>query len=319
MIRWAFANDMLIATAVAALLGSCNAIPAADSGAASRTASTPTVAQAPVAAPAPAPTLTPTPAPPPGPSTFLVSGQETQGGWIRGQAPAGTRSATLGGQALTLDPQGRFFAAFDRDAGPSTSLRAVLADGQVVQTAITVSPRDWKIEHVNVARRAGGASETFMARRRPELAKINAARSVDHDTDGWSQNFIWPVKGRISGWFGSQRIYRGEPGSYHGGIDIATGESGTPFVAPADGVVTLAAQTPFSLEGHLLIIDHGQGLNSAFLHCSSLAVREGDVVRQGQYIGNIGASGRATGPHLHWALKWRKARLDPLLFVGPMN
>ena len=101
-------------------------------------------------------------------------------------------------------------------------------------------------------------------------------------------------------------------------MDIATGTSRTPFVAPADGVVILAADSSFSLEGRLLMIDHGMGLNSAFLHCSSHAVKEGDLVRQGQFIGRIGATGRATGPHLHWSLKWREARLDPLLFVGPM-
>jgi murein DD-endopeptidase MepM/ murein hydrolase activator NlpD len=157
-----------------------------------------------------------------------------------------------------------------------------------------------------------------MQRRRPELAQINAARQVNADSDGWSQPFIWPVKGRISGRFGSQRIYGGVPASYHSGIDIATGESGTPYVAPADGVVVLAAQTPFSLEGYLLIIDHGMGLNSAFLHNSKLAVRKGDVVKKGQYIGNIGSTGSATGPHLHWSLKWRDTRLDPLLFAGPM-
>ena len=84
-------------------------------------------------------------------------------------------------------------------------------------------------------------------------------------------------------------------------------------------MVVLAAQSPFTLEGNLLIIDHGGGLNSAFLHSSKLAVKLGDTVRQGQYIGNIGATGRASGPHLHWALKWRDARLDPLLFLGPMN
>ena len=87
-------------------------------------------------------------------------------------------------------------------------------------------------------------------------------------------------------------------------------------MAPADGVVTLAASSPFSLEGKLLMIDHGMGLNSAFLHCSSHAVQEGDVVRQGQYIANIGKTGRATGPHLHWSIKWRDFRLDPLLFVS---
>src|SRR5690606_27377564 len=139
------------------------------------------------------------------------------------------------------------------------------------------------------------------------------------DSEGWRQDFIWPATGRISGRFGSQRIYRGEPGAYHSGLDIATGGSGAPFVAPADGVVVLASETPFSLEGNLLIIDHGMGLNSAFLHCSSIAVREGDRVRQGQHIGSIGATGRATGPHLHWGIVWRGARLDPLLFTGPMG
>jgi murein DD-endopeptidase MepM/ murein hydrolase activator NlpD len=91
-----------------------------------------------------------------------------------------------------------------------------------------------------------------------------------------------------------------------------------PFVAPADGVVVLA-QTGFSLEGGLIIIDHGMGLNSAFLHASRIVVEAGDAVTQGQHIGNVGATGRATGPHLHWSLMWNRARLDPLLFVGPMN
>jgi murein DD-endopeptidase MepM/ murein hydrolase activator NlpD len=181
-----------------------------------------------------------------------------------------------------------------------------------------VSPRDWNIERVNVARSSGGPSEAFMRIRRPELEAIGAARAVRSDAKGWSQDFIWPLTGRISGRFGSQRIYRGEPGSYHSGIDIATGGTGNPFVAPADGVVVLATSAPFSLEGNLLIIDHGHGLNSAFLHLTDIAVREGQSVSQGAYLGTIGSSGRATGPHLHWSLKWEDARLDPLLFTGPM-
>lgn len=265
------------------------------------------------------PTLS-APAPEPvGPTTFVYKGELVQGGWLRGQVPGGAVSARLGDQALVLDEQGLFFAAFDRDSGPQAELVAQLRDGRTITSPVAVAPRDWNIERIDAARRAGGASANFMERRRPELAQIGAARSVNADSDGWSQTFIWPVKGRISGRFGSQRIYRGEPGSYHSGIDIATGESGTPFVSPADGVVVLATGRPFSLEGYLLIIDHGQGLNSAFLHASKLAVSEGEVVRQGQYIGNIGSSGRATGPHLHWGLKWRDARLDPLLFTGPMD
>ncbi|MEO6091776.1 MAG: M23 family metallopeptidase [Novosphingobium sp.] len=155
--------------------------------------------------------------------------------------------------------------------------------------------------------------------RRPELARIEAARAADTGAQGWRQDFIWPVTGRVSGMFGSQRVYRGEPGAYHSGIDISTGAAGTVFVAPADGVVTLAARTPFSLEGNLLMIDHGQGLNSAFLHCSEILVKEGQAVRRGQPIARIGMTGRATGPHLHWSLRWRDARLDPILFTGPMR
>ncbi len=253
----------------------------------------------------------------PAQADFAYQGELTQGGWIRGRAPSGAISARLGDQALVLENQGRFFAAFDRDASGPQMLVAQMRDGTQVETVITISPRQWKIERVNVARRPGGASEAFMRRRRPELAQIGEARSAESAIDGWQQKFIWPVTGRISGRFGSQRIYRGVPGSYHTGIDIAGGR-GTAFVAPADGVVTLATTKPFSLEGNLLIIDHGQGLNSAFLHASKLAVKQGDVVRQGQYIGNIGSSGRATGPHLHWGIKWHDARLDPLLFTGPM-
>ena len=267
-----------------------------------------------VATPAPSPA----PAAPQGPTTFLYSGELTQGGWIRGQAPGGTSSASLDGQVLALDEEGRFFAAFDRDAGAQAQLVAQVKGGRTITSPIAISPRAWNIERVNVAMRPGSSSEAFLAKRRPELAAIGAARAKVTGAAGWAQDFVWPVKGRISGRFGSQRIYRGEPGSYHSGIDISTGTSGTPFVSPADGVVVLAVEG-FTLEGNLLIIDHGQGLNSAFLHASRLVVKEGDVVKRGQHVGDIGMSGRATGPHLHWGLKWHGARLDPLLFTGPMN
>lgn len=266
-----------------------------------------TVAQ-PVSTPAPAPV---------GPTTFLYQGELTQGGWIRGQVPAGTVSARLGERALAFGSDGRFFAAFDRDAGPQSMLSATLADGRRIDNPLTVAPRAWDIEHINASPTANVPSAEFTRRRQPELARIAAARQVETGSTGWRQDFVWPATGRISGRFGSQRVYRGEPGSYHSGIDIAGG-TGTPYVAPADGVVVLAADAPFTLEGNLLIIDHGMGLSSAFLHSSELLVREGEAVRQGQVIGRIGATGRATGPHLHWGLTWRGARLDPLLFTGPM-
>ena len=251
------------------------------------------------------------------PSTdFALAGALTQGGWARGQVPPQTSQLELAGKPVSVARDGRFFIAFDRDSAALLQLAARLGDGRLLSRDVVVAPRAWQIERIPIGPKPGTPpSEAFARLRSGELARINAARSVDHPVEGWRQKFIWPVYGRLSGKFGSQRVYNGVPGSYHSGLDIATGTSGTPFVAPADGVVTLAAQNPFSLEGKLLLIDHGMGLNSAFLHCSSHAVQEGDVVRQGQYIANIGKTGRATGPHLHWSIKWRDFRLDPLLFV----
>lgn len=301
------------------LFAACTVVPPAEDAAqAEEPAATIQQAVAPAPPPAPTPSAEPKPV---GPVTFIFSGELTQGGWIRGQVPAGTQSATLGEVPLVVDEDGRFFAAFDRDAGPEDELVATLTDGRTIRVTVPVSPRAWNLEHINAPLRpGGGSSEAFMRRRRPELDAIWAAREQATGAQGWRQDFIWPVEGRISGRFGSQRIYRGEPGSYHSGLDIAPG-AGAPFVAPADGVVVLAAKdAPFSLEGHLLIIDHGQGLNSAFLHAQRLDVAEGDRVTQGQQLGLVGATGRVTGPHLHWSIKWHNgARLDPLLFVDPQS
>lgn len=250
------------------------------------------------------------------PIELLVPAALTQGGWLRGRTQA--QALALDGKPVELAPDGMFLIAFDRDAKASALLTAQLASGEAAQLPLTVAPRAWQIENVDIARRSGGPTDDFMAIRAPELARINAARQLETGAQGWRQSFIWPAKGRISGKFGSQRVYRGEPGAYHSGLDIATGASGTPYVAPADGVVILAADHPFSLEGNLLMLDHGMGLNSAFLHNSQLLVKEGDAVKQGQVIARIGMTGRATGPHLHWSMKWGDARLDPILFTGPM-
>ena len=264
---------------------------------------------APVAPPPPAePTV---PGPPLAPAT--LDGEYQQGGYIRGTAPFGTASATYNGQPLPLGTDRGFFAGLDRDAEGVAELVFTADDGQKRAHTIPIAPRQWDIERVDVARRPSGSSEAWWARREPEWLAIQAARAKETDAQGWRQQFVRPVAGRISGRFGRQRIYRGEPGSYHSGLDIAA-PTGTPFVAPADGVVVLAV-TGFSLEGNLLIIDHGQGLNSAFLHASRILVSEGDRVSQGQVIGEVGSTGRSTGPHLHWGIKWRDARLDPLLFL----
>ncbi len=278
-----------------------------------------TTAEQALPAPAAVPPPVPPPPAPPVRADFVLRGTPEQGAALVGQAPDGTRALTLDGKAVPLAADGGFLIAFDRDAGPEARLVATLADGRAVERVLTVAPGKWRIEHVNAPWRGSAASDAEFQRRRPaELEQIRAARAVEAESGGWRQSFIWPVTGRLSGFFGSQRVYQGKPGSYHSGTDVAA-PAGTPFVAPADGVVTLAAAVPFTLEGHLLIVDHGMGLSSAFLHCQRLDVSVGDRVVQGQRLGSVGATGRATGPHMHWGLTWRGARLDPGKLAGPMG
>lgn len=248
-----------------------------------------------------------------------LEGIAGQGAAMRGQAPFGAKALALDGQPVPLAADGRFLIAFDRDAPASARLVATFADGRQVVRELTVMPGTWRIQHVNTPWRGSAANDAEFERRRPaELEQIAAARAMPVESGGWRQGFIWPVKGRFSGFFGSQRVYQGKPGGYHGGTDIAAA-AGTPFVAPADGVVTLAASAPFTLEGHLLIVDHGMGLSSAFLHCQRLDVKVGDRVVQGQRLGTVGATGRANGAHMHWGMKWRDARIDPGKLAGPMG
>lgn len=277
------------------------------------------------AKPVPRPVVQPDPAPQPRPPRaperpdFVLAGMAVQGAVLVGQAPGDTRSLTFDGKTIPVAGDGRFLIAFDRDAAPTARLVATLADGRAVERILAVAAGRWRIEHINAPYRGSASSDADFERRRPaELAQIAAARNTPVVSDGWRQTFRWPVTGRLSGFFGSQRVYQGKPGTYHSGTDVAV-PAGTPFVAPADGVVVLAAATPFTLEGNLLIVDHGMGLSSAFLHCQRLDVKVGDRVVQGQPLGTVGRTGRATGPHLHWGLKWRDARLDPGKLAGAMG
>lgn len=298
--------------ALALLIAAAGCVPAAGTGA--------TPAPAPSIDPVPAKAEAPAPTPPHAPlrPDFTLAGIAEQGAVMVGRVPSKTRALALDGLPIPVAADGGFLIAFDRDAPAAARLVATLADGREVVRTIAVAPGRWRIEHIDAPYRGSASSDAEFQRRRPaELAEIAAARAVPVESDGWRQAFRWPVAGRLSGFFGSQRVYQGKPGSYHSGTDVAV-PAGTPFVAPADGVVTLAASAPFTLEGNLLIVDHGMGLSSAFLHCQRLDVRVGDRVVQGQKLGTVGRTGRATGPHMHWGLKWRDARLDPAKLAGPI-
>ncbi len=248
---------------------------------------------------------------------FALQGTLIQGGMAIGIVPYGTTLLTFDGASIPVSSDGRFLIAFDRDAGLGAELVATLGDGSRVRQAITVAPRAWDIQRLDTLPKYPVPKPEFDKLRPAEITQINAARRMQTDAQGWRQPFLWPVTGRISTLFGSQRIYSGEPGAYHSGIDVAR-PVGTPVLAPADGVVILASAHPFTLEGNLLMVDHGMGLNSAFMHLSRIDVKVGEHVRRGQSIARTGMTGRVTGPHLHWGIKWREARIDPLLVAGPM-
>jgi murein DD-endopeptidase MepM/ murein hydrolase activator NlpD len=249
---------------------------------------------------------------------FQLDRLPQQGSLARGKLPPGTKRLVVNGQDVEIASDGRFIVGFGRDHDATAVMVAYLADGTNMSERVAVAKRAWKVENLSTVRRYSQPDAEFQARRPAELDQINAARQTPVASNGWRQTLIWPAKGRISGFFGSQRIYAGEPGSPHSGVDVA-GPVGAPVVAPADGVVTLAAASPFTLEGNLLIIDHGMGLDSAFLHLSKIVVKKGDVVRQGQLVGAIGATGRASGPHLHWGMKWKAERIDPQPLAGAMT
>jgi len=250
---------------------------------------------------------------------FRLDGAPRQGGLVRGVAPAGTVALRLGQRDVPLGSDGRFLLGFDRDAPPELRLAARQEDGREIVQTVQVASRAWRIQNINLARPATGPTPEYARLREAELVRIGAARAAPSASMGWAQRLTWPARGRISGVFGSQRVYRGGvPAAYHSGVDVAAG-AGALVVAPADGVVALAPPPSFSLEGNLVILDHGMGLSSAFLHLSSASVRVGQIVRQGEPIGRVGATGRATGPHLHWSLVWNGARLDPQAVAGPMS
>jgi len=192
-------------------------------------------------------------APVPAPRAFSLEGVAEQGGILMGEADARTTALSLDGKPVDLAPDGVFLIGFDRDA-PASALLIEEGEGWRAEHPIVVAPRAWRIERVDAPYRAGRTDAEFASLRPAEVAQIAAARRIHTDAGGWRQAFRWPATGRQSGWFGSQRVYQGKPGSYHSGADVAV-PTGTPIVAPADGVVILAADRPFTLEGNLLMLD----------------------------------------------------------------
>ena len=251
------------------------------------------------------------------PSAIAVS----QGDIYRDQLPPGAHDLSLDGKPVTISADGHFLFGVGRDALASARLRYTLADGTAASRTVTVAPRSWQIQSLPTLPARPVPDAEFEARRPAEIASIATARAGISDATGWQQAFIRPAPGPITGVFGSQRILAGTPAAPHSGTDFAA-PAGTPVVAPAAGIVRLASG-PFTLEGNLVMVDHGMGLVSAFLHLSRVDVKVGDAIEQGQILGAIGRTGRATGPHLHWGLTWTHngngVRVDPARLLDALQ
>lgn len=216
------------------------------------------------------------------------------------------------GRAVHVGTDGVYVFGIERDAKTATVV--VHEPGRPARThALTVKPRDYKIERVDGLPQHTVTPDPELARRiAEEQARVVAARQRDDDREDFLHGFARPAQGgRISGVYGSQRIDNGTPKAPHMGLDIAV-PTGTPVRAPAGGIVTFA-ETGLVLTGGTVLIDHGHGLSSSFLHLSRIDVKTGDRVERGQVFGAAGATGRASGPHVHWGFNWFDVRLDPAL------
>ena len=246
-----------------------------------------------------------------------LDGPRIQGGLLRGQVPPGS-AVEFQANAVRVSKDGWFLIGFERDAPPKAELVVVFPDGRRKRQELTVERREYDIQRIDglPPGKVTPRSEEDLARIMAEVRMTKQARAIDDPRTDFLSGFRWPIKGRISGVYGSQRILNGEPRRPHFGIDIAA-PTGTRVAAPADGVVTLVHPDMF-FSGGTMIVDHGHGLSSAFLHLSRILVEKGQRVARGETIAEVGSTGRSTGPHLDWRINLFGRRIDPALLVGPM-
>ena len=218
------------------------------------------------------------------------------------------------GRELRATPYGSVVLGIGRNETDSVSVEVTDKDGRRQDIFIAVTTRDFPTEYVSgVPPKTVNPPPAIAARIAREQALVAAARERDDDRADFADKFIWPVRGRISGRFGNQRVYNGKPGSGHSGMDIAVA-TGTPVKAPASGIISFADPDLY-LTGGTVLLDHGHGVSSNFLHLSRIDGKVGDRIKQGEVFAAVGSTGRATGPHLHWGMSWFDVRVDPQLLV----
>jgi hypothetical protein len=242
-----------------------------------------------------------------------VASDAPQGGLIIGDVGAGAEVSVDGKPVRVQD--GRFCFGFGRDAAKPAEVRIRYAGGREITHMVAPQKRNFVIQRID------GLPEQYVSpppetleRIKRDAYAVGEARAVDTDHMWFADKFIWPADGPISSIYGSQRILNGQPREPHYGVDVAAPE-GSPIVAPVGGIVSLAEE--LYLSGNTMLLDHGHGVSTSYLHMSRMDVKIGDRVDQGQQIGLVGKTGRVTGPHLCWRLNWFQTRLDVALLSPP--
>ncbi len=255
----------------------------------------------------------------PNPATaqdLTLAGALSQGGLVTGRTLPGAE-VRLDGRPVRVGADGRFLLGFGREAAPEAVLELTLPDGTLARRTLAIEQRSYDIQRIDgLQPEKVTPPEEVLARIADERAMVAVVRKVDRPEPWFETGFVWPVTGPISGVYGSQRILNGEPKWPHFGVDVAV-PVGTPVVAPADGLVVVAHDDMY-YSGGTVLLDHGYGLTSAYLHLHEVSVAEGQMLRQGDRLGSVGATGRVTGAHLDWRFNWFDRRLDPVLIAGPM-
>ncbi|MFA3790494.1 M23 family metallopeptidase [Aliiglaciecola sp. SL4] len=246
-----------------------------------------------------------------------LQGEFSQGALIRGKAPEGSQ-VWLDGKALEVSEQGYFVFGFGRDAELKHELSWQAPDQPKQRQDVILKKREYDIQRIEgLPPKMVTPPEDVLARIRLDNQQVAKARALRDSRTDFMQTFIWPAEGPISGVYGSQRVLNGQPKRPHFGIDVAA-PTGTPVYAPADGIVTLWVPDMY-YSGGTMIIDHGHGVSSTFLHLHAGHVEVGETVKQGQLVAEIGATGRVTGAHLDWRMNWQNQRVDPAFLVPARN
>jgi murein DD-endopeptidase MepM/ murein hydrolase activator NlpD len=250
------------------------------------------------------------------PADLVLSGRLVQGGFVMGRTWARALIFVDGEALATASPAGVFMVGFDRDAPRSVSLEA-RSGARAERRQLTIAPGTFPSTRIDGLPPSTIAPEdpALLERIQREVVLKTEGFASRVDADDFRQGFDWPLSTfRVSSAWGSQRVLNGTPARPHYGIDLAAPQ-GTPIRAPADGLVTLA-QPGMHFEGGLTLIDHGQGTITAYLHQSRIDVIATQRISRGQVIGAVGMTGRATGPHLCWRMRWRDRQMNPALLVG---